>query len=1417
MKGGSMAVRRINWKFLIVLVIAVAILGVTAFGLRKWRRSSRASTGLEVGNKAYDEGSWKEAAKNLGHYLAVEQNDVEILLKYADAHLNIRPLKPNNLQQAIAAYRTVLRLDKGNLKAAIKLTELYLGMGMPGEAELIAGRQLEAASALQKDRKMESRASQDSELRRMLALALARQRKFDEAAAELRAIIEEHPEQMPAYETLGQLTALSQLTEQHSEGIPLTAEHWFNEAVKNNPSSAQAFIVRAAFHLRNKDNAKALNDLEQAQTLDLSDPLIRLRLATEFVKANMFDKARTHLVEVQAEDSTNQALWQAWAMLALKTRSKEEMLKVARMGLKELASQPWDFMPIATELFIRCGEFGPAAECLDKLKQKDIAPATVAFLEGLLAEAQKQDHKAILSWRKAMQLGNKSQNVQLALAAALSRAGNRQLAIRQLRTLVSEQPYLLRARLDLAGLLSQTGNWAETAEQARLAMQITSDNLGAALLYIQARIRLAESAPMISKAQIWQETEQQLTELDNLTNGLPEVKLLQFQLAMQRGQFADAERLLANLKGDENRRIEIAIAETDLLVTQGRIDQAISELSVLTEQSPQTVLPVRYLATLLAKYRSREDCAKVLKDAMGRIEYRVAKRDLGLLLARFYEQWAENDKAYQLLTALSQQLPSDVPVKRQLLECEQITKDLNQAQQIVNDIKAIEGEGSWQWRYEQASIWFRGENFKNQYPQIISLLKENLTADPDDQVSRMLLGSAYEKAGELQLAVSTYREAANRSPADIRILVPTVAALYEAKEYKQADELLNRAARQKLVHPELSKLELRSYLRRGELSSAEAILEDMMAKDPDNQTVPLSLALLKIRLNKYGRARELLGKLKEDQPESLPVIAALVDLNVRQKKGEEALALCDEMVRQLGDASAYILRGKTHVMLRQNDLAKEDFEQATSIEPDNTQAWVFKSDFNLSAGQLEEAIEDIQKALDLDPGNIQIQKRAVVLLLFSGEQDKIRKGRQLLDKALASSPQDIDLRLYKARSLIAQGTTPAINQATSILQNIADEQPKVRNVWALLAQVALTQGQSGRAIDVALQGLAHQPDNKTLLLLKAQAEATRLPAMAIPTLKVLRELDPNDVDVVFRLANMYIAANDAGKAVNLLRKQLDLCGPSNRRNCNIALATALYKNGNRDEAERKFDSLAQSAPDDSVPLLTLTRLLKEDQRWADLLAKVTYWHQKHADDTRTLLAVASDLASTQDDDKARQTAENILRIVLDSDPQSTRAMTSLGMILQIAGRFEESARIYQQILDLEPDNLVAINNLAWISCEELSDYQYSLELAQRGLQKAPEYVDLIDTRGMAYYRMGEYDKAVQDFTKCIELYPRRTPAVSASHLHLGRALVALGKNNQAGGNLRKALELNNEIGGLSEEDVKEAQDILKELSQGEGV
>ncbi len=95
--------RYFNWKLAFVLLIGLIVLGVTAYGLRQWRRNTRSQQGLILGNKAYGEHRYEEAASQLGRYLAIERNDVPILLKYAHAQLNIRPLKNENIMQAVAA------------------------------------------------------------------------------------------------------------------------------------------------------------------------------------------------------------------------------------------------------------------------------------------------------------------------------------------------------------------------------------------------------------------------------------------------------------------------------------------------------------------------------------------------------------------------------------------------------------------------------------------------------------------------------------------------------------------------------------------------------------------------------------------------------------------------------------------------------------------------------------------------------------------------------------------------------------------------------------------------------------------------------------------------------------------------------------------------------------------------------------------------------------------------------------------------------------------------------------------------------------------------------------------------------------------------------------------------------------------
>jgi tetratricopeptide (TPR) repeat protein len=677
----------------------------------------------------------------------------------------------------------------------------------------------------------------------------------------------------------------------------------------------------------------------------------------------------------------------------------------------------------------------------------------------------------------------------------------------------------------------------------------------------------------------------------------------------------------------------------------------------------------------------------------------------------------------------------------------------------------------------------------------------------------MLLARTYDKAGELQLAISTYRDALNRSQDNLRIITPLIAALYKAKEYDQAEQLLNRASRGQLQNAQIQKLQLQNFLRHGNLDSATDILQDLLNRDPNNQSAHLSLALLKMQQNKFDETEILLTQLRAQEPNSLAVIATQIQLCLRQDKPEQALEICREMTGNLNNASAHILSARTYATLEQFDRALEELNRATSLEPDNVEVWIARSDFNRTIGQTDKAAEDIKHALSMTTDNIQIQKRAISLFLTSKQPDMVREGNTFLDKALESNPDDIDLQMFKTNSLLLEGTAPAIESAKKILQNITEKEPEFSRAWLMLGELMLKQGQPGKAVDVALRGLAYKNNDKALMLLKARAEAVRSPILAIPTLKEICELDPNDIDAVMLLVNTYLTIGEPQKAVNILRQQLSTCEPSVSRKYRIILGIALYKAGNKSEAQEEFNALEESDPNDPSPLLAQVRLLKEEQHWSQLNLKVTDWYQKYPDDNRTPVLIARDLAPI-DSNEAKQTAEDILRLVLKNDSTSTEAMSVLAILLETMGRHDESIELYRRLIELEPKNLIAVNNLAWILSEEKGQYKQALELAQKGLKLAPNYIDLVETRGVIFYRLGDFTNAISDLNQCVELYPSTTRQYAAASFHLARVFDKIGRNDEALKHLRQALETNDKTGGLTTAELNEAKHLLIKLQEG---
>lgn len=1386
--------RTINWKALIVLVLFTAILLVTVFSLRLWRKTMTAKNSLQTGQQAYEDLQWRQAVKEFGRYLAANPQDIPILHKYAEARLKIRPLKQEDIQQTIAAYRSILRLERTNLQAVENLTNLYLQLEVASEAELVTRDFLKTAD--------------DPQITVLLAMALVKQQKFEEAGVLLLNLIKQHPDNVPAYELLAGIAEL------HPELLPEMAEEWHHKAVSNNPLSASALITRASFYRRHNQLEDAVKDLQKAEQLDLSSTDTHLQLASEFASLNRFEKARMHIKQLLSENSGNLRLWQTWANIALLTDSEEEMRSVAINGLEALKPDIWDFVPIAGELLIRSGDYDLAAEWIQKLHEQEFDPVVVYKLRGLLSEGRKDYYAAVKYWTQAYQAGDKSETTYLALGRAYKNAGDIQSSEQWLRQLISQQPDSVQGHVDLSGLLLQIGQWDEAARLARRAERLAPGHVDAVLLRIRAQINAAEALPPEQRNAQMDRLIKELDELEKSSADPFPVSLVQLQLAIRREQFEKAEQYLNILQAEKPDSVELGLAEADLLIARDNITEAAAKLEALTEQHPQHVLAIKTFASLLADQNRTAECESLLVNSIQKVEDPAAKRYLLFSAVKLINQWHQHDKARQLLADLSNQMPDDIPLKRERLRYSRSDNNPDAAQQLIDQIKNLEGPNGWQWRYEQASLWFTAGNFTTMYPQIITLLKENLNFNPSDQQSRMLLAATYEKIGNLQLALATCREALSYSPENIQVILPAVSIMYRAEEYKAAEEILDRIAERKLFHPFIARLELEGHLGQGNLQSAETLISEMYFNDPNNTELCLSLAMLQIRLEKYNDALYLLRGLRTVQPDSIPVAAVLAELNIHQDKFTEAVQLCDEMIDQHGTAATYILRGQTYQAIGREESAQKDFEQAVITEPDNIQAWLAKSEFSRATGRYEQAVADLEKAMTLAPDSTLIQKRLLALWL-SSERPDIERAERLLAKARLSAPSDTELQLFEARCLLLKKSLASTEKARQMLLEITEKKPKTAYAWVLLTDIYLNRNMNAEAMETVLQGLAYLPEDSRLLLMKARTEARHSSAAALPTLKQLYEQEPQSVEIILELAKTYADTRKYEESIRLLQDYINKNPDRNNLQANIQLAVTLYQKGDIEKAEQKFDLLREKAPFEPALLSAQAQMLLEDRQWDALKQRLDDAFEQNALDADLAEIIINKLfgaASTP----ALEIAEELIDKMLTRQPGSPAMNKALAILYQIKGMSSECAEIYARILESNPDDPVAINNLAWIFCEEQGDYQKALKLAQTGLQKTPDYADLLDTRGVIYYRMTQYQHAVRDFSKCVELYPENSASMQVAQFHLARALAAMGQTEKAIDNLMHCLDAGEKLGGLSGAEIDEARALLENLLQQRG-
>ena len=147
-------------------------------------------------------------------------------------------------------------------------------------------------------------------------------------------------------------------------------------------------------------------------------------------------------------------------------------------------------------------------------------------------------------------------------------------------------------------------------------------------------------------------------------------------------------------------------------------------------------------------------------------------------------------------------------------------------------------------------------------------------------------------------------------------------------------------------------------------------------------------------------------------------------------------------------------------------------------------------------------------------------------------------------------------------------------------------------------------------------------------------------------------------------------------------------------------------------------------------------------------------------------------------------AVSYLELCLEIRPRWVAAMSALASAFESLKDYPKADSYFKEALQLDPENALVLNNYGYSLSERGVRLEEAMEMAQKALEKEPKNGAYLDTMGWIYYKMGEYEKALEYIEEAHSI--RKSVEVAK---HLGDVYDKLGMRQKAIAAWEKALEL----------------------------
>ncbi|SFE59374.1 Tfp pilus assembly protein PilF [Marinobacter sp. DSM 26671] len=820
------------------------------------------------------------------------------------------------------------------------------------------------------------------------------------------------------------------------------------------------------------------------------------------------------------------------------------------------------------------------------------------------------------------------------------------------------------------------------------------------------------------------------------------------------------------------------ISRADTYAEQGQYRSALVEVRNAIQADPNNVSHIVRLAEIYQSIGAYEQASDLLEPWLSN-----HASDVALPLARAYVEQGKQLSALETLEAFSADSP-EAQLQASLIRAEalRLAGEKTEALALFQNLTASNAANI------NAIVGVARSHLDlNQSSQAIQALEEWTNRNGQEPEVLYWKGVAQYRENQLEAASATLTDAVGVLPTSdvflpIRrdILSSLSRVLTEQGRITEA-QVYNRILAENLNTGAREQGEAAiAAIKDGNIDEAKTILRDMLKLDPDNEQVALMLGALSAGTGELDEGTRLLTENLDPETTPTQYIRAATMAQIDAGDREEALKTLDRAIKaRPNDNELLAMHGILALSLPEyQDAGVASLSKAISNEPNRVRLRLALAQYHIRNDQPEQALGQLRMAFTSNPSEWNTTATYLNLLIQQGETEEATEIRDSLLNGYGDQPSAVLLASMADAQL---GNTEA---AKTRLETLVKESPQLQAPKVALAMLYNQTGQPADAVRTfidaakitpdAIQPLQragqvyaqnHSPEEVQQWLGNVGKEHPEL-QMNADTLAalinirqgrlaearaLLDEWQTSDSEAVNRATGQLLRAEAQTAAANedyaTARAKAAEAIALEPENLGYALLpVGIYQmEGKLNEALNALDAVEDTFGTERPVVLSRAALLR--QKEGNKPAFNYLLEQWQTSQDVGLMPSLLGLAKTEAPEAEDELTDSWLSVA----PNSSTAHMARADWLMANKQEIVAANHYEQVISRQPNNIAALNNLAWLLRED--DSARAMELAGRARDLAPDNAAVLDTYGWILHLAGKHAEAKEVIERAVALAP----------------------------------------------------------------